>query len=285
VHGFVLRLSADAYRGESARDLWLRLMASTLALLAVAGVAVAWRGLERSTALQVRLARAAEQNARLKEMNLAAAGLAHETRNPLNVVRGLAQMIGGHVAAPSEVRGHAADIVEEVDRVTNRLNEFINYSRPPEPRLGPVGLSAVVRDVQRALETDLTEKNVAFEILGPDVTVEADESLLRQVVFNLAINAVQSVEGGGRIEVRVAAPDRDEASLEVLDDGPGIPEDARETIFRPYYTTRAHGAGLGLTVVRQIATAHQWQLECLSPETGRGARFRLAGLKVVARPA
>src|SRR5438309_4290203 len=122
------------------------------------GAAFAWRNIAKTSELQIRLVRASELNMHLKEMNLAAAGLAHETRNPLNIVRGLAQMISKQSDASAEVRGRAREIIDETDRVTGQLNEFINYSRPREVRRSSMPLSLVVGEVVRALTYDLEEK-------------------------------------------------------------------------------------------------------------------------------
>ena len=140
-------------------------------------------------------------NTHLKEMNLAAAGLAHETRNPLNIIRGLAQMISKQPDAPPEIRDKARDIMDETDKVTAQLNEFINYSRPREVRRAKLALNAVVGEVVRALNYDLEEKKISVQIKGEPITIEADEQLLRQALFNLLLNAIQAVDGGGEIQV------------------------------------------------------------------------------------
>jgi signal transduction histidine kinase len=251
-----------------------------LGLVAMGGLGLAWRNRENSTRLQLRLMRAHELNLHLQEMNLAAAGLAHETRNPLNIVRGLAQMIAQSDELPGEVRERTRQIAEEVDRVTGRLNEFIHYSRPPEPHPAPTNLPAMVRDVERALESDCEDKKVRFELTGPELTVEADESLLRQVLFNLLLNAIQSVDGEGRIRVSLTRTPRGEANLAVEDNGPGVAEAIRDEIFRPYFTTRNHGTGLGLAVVKQIVLAHRWEIDYSQNEMG-GATFRISGMKVL----
>ncbi len=279
VHAFVLTMSTEAFRAACARDLWPRIGLTVIALVAAIGVGVAWHSLERSAALQMRLLRASEMNIHLQEMNVAAAGLAHETRNPLNTIRGLAQMISKHADVSVEIRDRSREITEEVDRVTGRLNQFIDYSRPPEVRPAPTNIKAVVGDVANALETDIEDKEIQFELTGPELTVEADESLLRQVIFNLLLNSIQAVDREGSIEVLLEKAGPDEASIEVRDNGPGVPDHAREEVFRPYFTTSEEGTGLGLAVVRQLVLAHQWEIAYIPRDDG-GARFRVTGLRV-----
>ena len=280
VHAFVLSLSTDTFRAESVRDYWLRIALSTIALIAALGLGVGWHNLERSSNLQIRLLRASEMNSYLREMNIAAAGLAHETRNPLNLIRGIAQMISKHEEASAEIRMRSSEITDEVDRVTGRLNQFIEYSRPPETRPAPTDLKAVISEVARALETDREDRAIQFSVTGPDLTVRADESLLRQVIFNLLLNSIQAVDHGGSIEVLLEKDGPHEASFLVRDDGPGVPENAKEEIFRPYYSTSEQGTGLGLAVVRQIVLAHQWEIAYILSD-GRGATFRVSGLHVI----
>src|ERR1041384_6262678 len=124
-------------------------------------------------------------NSHLKEMNLAAAGLAHETRNPLNIIRGLSQMISKQPGAPPEIQKQSRAILDETDKVTAQLNEFINYSRPREVRRSVLALNSVVGEVVRALNYDLEEKKINLQVKGGQLNVEADEQLLRQALFNL----------------------------------------------------------------------------------------------------
>ncbi len=280
LHGFVFVMSTEKMRAELDRDLCLRVGMAVAALLAVMGLGLGWRGLVRATDLQIRLVRAQEMNEHLREMNLAAAGLAHEARNPLNIVRGIAQIIDKDAALPDDVHGQAERITEEVDRVTQRLNEFIKYSRPMQPRPGATPIAAVVADVLTALQSDMEDKRVASEVRVPAMYVLADESMLRQVVFNLVINAIQAVSEGGRVVVSFAAPMRGEGVLSVEDNGPGVAPELRDQVFHPYFTTHAQGSGLGLSVVKQIALAHHWEIECGTSEMG-GAAFRIHGLKTV----
>jgi signal transduction histidine kinase len=282
VRSFVIVMSTQPVLAASRQDLWLRCIIGLLATVSVVGSGLAWRNLTTSSDLQLRLVRASELTTHLKEMNLAAAGLAHETRNPLNIIRGLAQMISKQADAPAEIREKSRAIVDEADKVTVQLNEFINYSRPREVRRSVLGLSSAVSEVVRALGYDIEEKRVQVEIKGELLSIEADEQLLRQTLFNLLLNAIQAVDGGGVIQIVTGHQNASEAVLEIRDNGPGVPADRRKEIFKPYFTTQPKGTGLGLTVVQQIVHAHGWEIECL-PNEPKGAIFRVAHLKLAGK--
>lgn len=279
VHSFLIVLSTQSVHAATQRDVWLRAMIAGLAGLSLLGLGVAWRNLAQTADLQIRLVRASELNSHLKQMNLAAAGLAHETRNPLNLIRGLAQMISKQADAPAETRQKSLEIVNEADRVAAQLNEFINYSRPREVRRTSLQLNAVITEVVRALTHDLEEKQIRLQVNGESPAIEADEQLLRQLLFNLFLNAIQAVPANGEIEVHSGKTGALEAWLEVRDNGPGVPPENRTEIFKPYFTTTQKGTGLGLAVVQQIVLAHGWEIECLA-NTPQGAIFRLTHLKL-----
>lgn len=280
VHGLVLAMSIESFQAASIRDLWLRVFIVFLATVSVVGSGLAWRNLVTSSDLQIRLVRASELNTHLKEMNLAAAGLAHETRNPLNIIRGLAQLLSKQPETAPEIRAKSREIVDEADKVAAQLNEFINYSRPREVRPTVLALHSVINEVVRTLSYDLEEKKIQLQVTGEPLQIEADEQLLRQALFNLLINAVQAVNGGGLIKVSSACANASEAMLEVRDNGPGVPPEQRTEIFKPYFTTQKTGTGLGLAVVQQIVLAHGWEIECFANDP-KGAVFRISHLKVV----
>src|SRR5262249_31717051 len=126
VHGFLFVLPTHEMLADINHDFWLRIFIGALATISVAGYGLAWGNLTKTSDLQIRLVRARELISHLKEMTLAAAGLPHETRTPLNTVRGLAQMISRREDASPEIRGKTRDIIDETDRITAQLNEFIN---------------------------------------------------------------------------------------------------------------------------------------------------------------
>jgi two-component system sensor histidine kinase HydH len=194
----------------------------------------------------------------------------------------MAQMLSKQTgASPEDIREKSRAIVNETDKVTAQLNEFINYSRPREIRRSKIALGSAIHEVVRTLAHDIEEKKLQVETGGEPVSIEADEQLLRQVLFNLLLNAIQAADSGGRIQISARRLSAAEAVLEIRDNGPGVPPDRRQEIFKPYFTTNQKGTGLGLAVVQQIVLAHGWEIECLANEP-KGALFRITHLKVAA---
>jgi len=279
VHSFALVLSTQAMAAAAKDDLLLRLMIAVFATLAAGGALMAWGNVAKTSELQIRLVRASELNSHLKEMNLAAAGLAHETRNPLNIIRGLAQLICKQDGVSPEIAKKTRDIINEADRLTAQLNEFINYSRPREVRRTGVDVQSVASEVVRALNYDIEEKKITLQIPTDPLKIQADEQLLRQALFNLVLNAVQATDTGGTIELRCGKVTPTDAFIEIRDNGHGVTPEHRNEIFKPYFTTNEKGTGLGLAVVQQIVLAHGWEIACV-PNEPKGAIFRIDHVKM-----
>jgi signal transduction histidine kinase len=281
VHSSVVVLSTRPVLAVSAQDFWMRGFVGLLATVTVAGLGLAWRTLLKSADLEIRLARAAELNARLREMNLAATGLAQETREPLALIRELAQNTAQHRGASDAIQRHAQGIVSETERVAAQLNDFINYSRPREVRRAPVALGAVVSELVAALGPELRAKAIRLEVPNGLPAIEADEALLRQALFNLFTNAIRAMDHEGGIRVTAAPPEAGLVTLEIRDDGPDVLPEHRADIFKPYFTSNQRGRGLGLAVTHQIVQAHGWEIECRE-NTPRGALFRISHLRATA---
>lgn len=282
VHSFVIVMSTEPIHVVSRQDFWIRAIIVLLATISAAGVGMAWRNVSETSDLQIRLVRASELNSHLREMNLAAAGLAHETRNPLNIIRGMAQILSKQThVSPADIQEKTRAIVNETDKVTAQLNEFINYSRPREVRRSKIALNSAINEVVRTLAHDIDEKKLRVETGDDPVSIEADEQLLRQVLFNLLLNAIQAVGANGRIQIATRRLGAEEAAFEIRDDGPGVAPEHRQEIFKPYFTTNQKGTGLGLAVVQQIVLAHGWEIQCLANEP-KGALFRITHLKIAA---
>lgn len=272
VYGALFQMRIEGIQASIDQDKWLRACIVAFAFIAFAAMGMAWRNVSRSGEIEMRLVRAREQNTHLKDMNMAAAGLAHETRNPLNIIRGIAQMISKEDNASDTIRNRCSEITSEVDRVTGQLNEFINFSKPPEIRRTRVALDSLVEDVVRPLKPELEDHQIELSYRSSGIHIEADEKMLRQVVFNIVLNSVQAMEDGGAITISTERM-TDSVTVQIDDTGPGIDEMHREKIFQPYFTTREkEGTGLGLAIVRQIVLAHGWEI-AFCPSSSGGACF------------
>ena len=222
---------------------------------------------------------ALQQQMQLKE-NLAAlgelsAGIAHEFKNALATISGYAQMIRGEELG-GEASDYADKILEQTRSITHVVTEFLKYARPLDIGSEPVALDVVVERV--VAEIAAAKPVVSVGAQGWFASVVGDEGLLRQALLNLARNAAESCEtsaGGGKVMVKGEVLYGEESALQritIFDNGAGIAEDALGKLFRPFYTTKAHGTGLGLAVVQKIIVQHGGQVEARNRAEG-GAAF------------
>ena len=221
---------------------------------------------------------ALQQRMQLKE-NLAAlgelsAGIAHEFKNALATISGYAQLIRGE-ASGGDASDYAEHILEQTRNITHVVTEFLKYARPLEISDEMVPLQAVVERVVKEVGEALPQVKIRCE--GMFGEVEGDEGLLRQALLNLARNAAEAcgeAEEGCVVvcgEV-VRGEEAGSQRITVADNGPGIARDALAKLFRPFFTTKANGTGLGLAVVQKIIVQHGGQVEARNkPE--RGAEF------------
>jgi PAS domain S-box-containing protein len=220
-----------------------------------------------------------QQRMQLKE-NLAAlgelsAGMAHEFKNALATISGYAQMIRSE-STEMEALDYAERILEQTRNITHVVTEFLKYARPLEIPDERVALQTIVERVVSEVGEILPQVKIRWE--GTFGEAAGDEGLLRQALLNLARNAAEAcaiTNGGGRVVVRgeiVQNEDAEFQRISVSDNGPGIPADVLPKLFRPFYTTKAKGTGLGLAVVQKIIVQHGGQVEVRNRREG-GAEF------------
>lgn len=208
-----------------------------------------------------------------RDLSQAAAGLAHDTRNPLGIVRGWAQRLASGDLADQQ-REQAERIVEECDRITARINQFLSFTSTGEPRCEPTDPDRILAELTAVLAPDVREHDLHLRHIPAQSpqAVLADPEMLRQALFNLLHNAVRFTPPGGTIEVVAVPGDRGDCRIEVRDTGPGVPPENEPRLFTPYFTTRSDGTGLGLAIVRRIALAHSGRAGYRS-RPGGGAVF------------
>ncbi|RMF87470.1 MAG: hypothetical protein D6741_20525, partial [Planctomycetota bacterium] len=208
-----------------------------------------------------------------RDLSQAAAGLAHETRNPLGIVRGWAQRLADESTVPDEKR-RAETIVEECDRITARINQFLSFTKPCRPNLVSFDIRELLEEVRAVASPDLESRHIECRIeVADDVGhPTADPELLRQALFNLLHNASRFAPPESTIEVKTLRTPAGAIRIEVADRGPGVSPDDVPKLFTPYFTTRSDGTGLGLAIVRRIAVAHGGSVT-YAPREGGGAVF------------
>ena len=197
-----------------------------------------------------------------------AAGIAHEIRNPLTTVSNTVH--GLKLAEQDKDRVEMLEVISsEIDRVDATISEFLNYARPSVPQKEQL----LVRDLFKFLKTLVAatahERGVKIHVSGEsNLRVFVDETHCRQILLNLALNAIEAMPKGGHLTLR-AYRERDEAVIVIADDGVGMDAELQAKIMRPFFTTRANGNGLGLSVTYQLVEANAGVLE-IESELGEG---------------
>lgn len=204
-----------------------------------------------------------------------AAGLAHEIRNPLAGIAGVVDIMGKELPANSPSRGVIGEVHREILHIQAILNDLLSYARPRPPNFHPADLNTTIEQAILIARQQVLTKPIQI-LLEANTTlplVEHDPALIQQVVLNLVLNSIQAISGGG--EVRVGL--RGEPGFVVVqtsDTGRGISAEALPKIFKPFFTTRSEGTGLGLSLANSIVQSHGGRIEVTSAQ-GRGSQFRV----------
>ena len=223
----------------------------------------------------------ARRSERLAALGQLSAGLAHEIRNPLGVIKGSAEMLAQKLQHSDELaRELAGYISTEVNRLSALVTEFLDFARPLHAELHATDLTALLDRVLKTVGDRWTGKPVAVERAYASTfpPIAMDESLCEQAFLNLVQNAYEAMEENGgalRVEVkRTIRNGRVGAEVRLADTGPGVPEELREEIFNPFVTTKKTGVGLGLSIVSKIVDGHHGSIRVDNRPQG-GAVFTL----------
>jgi PAS domain S-box-containing protein len=222
-------------------------------------------------ALERHIARA-EQLALIGEL---AAGLAHEVKNPLAGIKGAIEIVLEGLANDDPHRQVLKHVLEETMRVNRIISDLLEYARPHAPSHTRINLNELVEHVMATARLQLASNSVKLEFEPspdlPPIMVDPDE--MQKVILNLILNAIQAVKDHGRIMTTTAFEPRDSSiKLSVTDNGEGIPPESLDKIFRPFFTTKKKGTGLGLATCKRIITAYGGTISVQS-EPGKGSTF------------
>jgi signal transduction histidine kinase len=238
------------------------------------------------------LERELAERERLALVGQMAASISHNLRNPLSSMKTVLQVLLEKPDLQPDVRADCSLVVAEVDRLSSKLGQLLQYSKPwlrPGDGRERVAAMAVVEQVITLLSRDAERRNVKLSLerhdKGPgrvdggsaaeagQVFVSGSEEALNDVVSNLVVNAIEALPRGGNVKVSLACRDG-RLVIEVADDGPGIPGEFQKKIFQPFYTTKPSGTGLGLSIVERRLAEMNGSIRWESPiQNGRGTRF------------
>jgi two-component system, NtrC family, sensor kinase len=243
----------------------------------------------RQTEDRVELERRLRHAEKLAAVGSLAAGLAHQIAAPLNVVAGRADMLRRGLKPAETHQRDLRIIIDQIARITVIVRNLLDYARRREPHFQPVDVKSLITDVVELLDGELDRAGIELQTECADhLTVRGDPQLLHQVLVNLVMNAIQSleaVEEPGIISLRADEIDNG-VVIEVEDNGVGVSADSMPSLFEPFFTTKppGFGTGLGLAVVRSIIEEHGGSVAASAGRGGDGRPGALFRLRLPAIP-
>jgi two-component system sensor histidine kinase HydH len=205
------------------------------------------------------LKREIERNQRLASVGKLAAGIAHEIRNPLSSIKGFATYFKERYRGVPEDQKTAEIMIQEVERLNRVIGQLLEFARPMSIKKKPVSLATLVQDSMKMIEADAHRKGIRLHVGGiPDIEeVSIDPDRIKQVFLNLYLNALEAMQNGGTLSVKLRRNDvSNNVEITISDTGTGIKEAYLPHVFDPYFTTKSSGTGLGLAIVHKIIESH-----------------------------
>jgi len=229
---------------------------------------------------KLRLERELAERERLALVGQMAASISHNLKNPLGSMKTILQVQLENPELPDSIRGETKMVLDEIGRLSTKLNQLLQFSRPAVRGgngTGSCDAAVVVEEVVGVLSHEAERRGLQLQTKtsGVNARVAISAEALNDIVSNLVVNALEATPRGGRVSAGVAKEDGVFCLL-VEDDGPGIPAVLREKILQPFFTTKSQGTGLGLAIVARRVAEFEGRVDWESPvKDGRGTRFRV----------
>ncbi len=212
----------------------------------------------------------------LAQIGEMAAGLAHEIKNPLASISGAVQILNGEIEKDSDEGRLMHIVLRETNRLSSLVNNFLSFARPTVGQVSCVDLAKSLTEIVTLFVKDEAVRqriDIALDV-NSSAFIEIDPWQLHQVIWNLLVNSVESIENRGKIMISVKKGKGDRVRVEVADNGCGMDEKTMATIFNPFFTTKAKGSGLGLSIVYRILETYDARLDVKS-KPGTGSTFTI----------
>jgi two-component system sensor histidine kinase PilS (NtrC family) len=268
------KLLAAAYAWN---EVLYKIMITMMACLAVAFLSSLLSEQTRKTKKELRAmedhVKRVEKMAAIGEM---AAGMAHEIKNPLASLTGSIQLLKEDIHYDPDHDRLMQIILREADRLSSLVTNFLLYARPPAGKVEAIELDKALIETAELFEKDGSQDGriVTRKKIEPGVWIEMDPVHLRQILWNLLLNAAEAIEGEGYIDIEMYPLKNKHACIKIKDTGCGMSRETLNSIFDPFFTTKANGTGLGLSIVHRILEAYDFRLDVES-ESNKGTTFIL----------
>ncbi len=229
---------------------------------------------------KLQLERELAERERLAVLGQMATSISHNLKNPLGSIKTILQVQLENPGLPASIRGETKMVLEEIGRLSSKLNQLLQFSRPAI-RGGAIAATcdarAVAEEVSGVLRHESESRGVGLEVdVGKEgARLSASSEAMSEILSNLVVNALEATPRGGHVKVSGHA-NGDGFLFAVEDDGPGVPESAREKILQPFFTTKTQGTGLGLAIVARRVAEFGGTLDWESPvKDAKGTRFEV----------
>lgn len=214
------------------------------------------------------------RNERFAALGKVAAGVAHELRNPLSSIKGLALLTRKKLNGDQQGHINVDMMVKEIERLDRSIRELLDFARPENLQLEEVPLESLANDAVEIFSTDFASGDIKVSFKGNcENLVRIDTDKIKQVFLNIFLNAIQAMKGGGYLNIDIKREEQ-KVVCTIEDSGGGIPEDVLKKVFDPYFTTKNEGTGLGLAISAKIIEEHEGSLAIESKE-GKGTRVTI----------
>lgn len=216
-----------------------------------------------------------EQADRLATTGEMAASMAHEIRNPIAGVLGALQVFDSEVGEDDARKEILEEMMRQLVRVNQAVNDLLSYARPTPPAFEEFPINELIQRTVPLVESQINGKSITvLSHLSPDEPVlEGDRKQMQQVLWNILLNGIQAIESSGTVSIS-SGRGESMVRIEICDTGKGIPADQVEKVFKPFYTTKHKGTGLGMTISRRIIEQHHGSIAVTS-EAGKGTTVRI----------
>jgi two-component system, NtrC family, sensor histidine kinase HydH len=233
--------------------------------------------IEQRTQAQMELEAQLNQAERLAALGQMIAGVSHEIRNPLGIIRSTAEILAGMESSDKTQKKLTDVIVEASSRLNNIVTEFMDFARPKDPNRQECDLGEIISNVLNFIQPELEKQGIALhnKITGQFLKINADPHLLYRAFLNIFLNAIQAMGHGGELTITVEE-DVSNYTLQIEDTGIGISEEDLGKVFNPFFSTKDIGSGLGLSIVRNFVESHNGAIWIKSrPGSGTQVMIRL----------